>query len=221
MTEMPAVAVLSDVMTRNVHVVAPFTTVKTVARLLTENQVGALPVVDTAGFVVGVVSEADLVARVAVVPGTGTGTTAAGVMTSPAVIAPPDLPVRKAAQLMYKRQVRHLPVVDENGRLQGIVSRGDLLRLFLRGDADLKRRIEGDLLPRLAWLDREEVAIDVEGGVVDVRGSVPRRSDVEALTRLIARVDGVVGVAVAGLMWNLDDVAGRAAALGLPVLPGI
>lgn len=220
MTETPSVAVLGDVMTRSVHVVAPFTSLKTAARLLTENQVGALPVVNAEGEVVGVLSEADLIARIACAATTAPGTTAAAAMSTPAIVAPPDLPVRRAAELMHERNVRHLPVVDENGRLAGIVSRGDLLELFLRGDEDVKRRIENDLLPRLGWLDRETIAIAVDGGVVEVTGEVPRRSDVEALKRLLARVDGVVAVGISELLWHLDDLAVRAAALGLPVPPG-
>lgn len=220
MTETPSVAVLADVMTRSVHVVAPFTTLKTVVRVLTENQVGALPVIDGQGQVVGVVSESDLVARIACARETAAGTTAAAVMSTPAIVAPPDLPVRKAAALMFERSVRHLPVVDESGRLAGIVSRGDLLGLFLRGDDDVKRRIERDLLPRLGWINRETISIAVDSGVVEVSGEVPRRSDVEALRRLLARVDGVVAVGVSELLWHLDDLAIRAAALGLPVPPG-
>ena len=220
MREMPSVAVLADVMNRSVHVVAPFTSIKTVARMLYENQVGALPVVDVAGVVVGVVSEADLVARIALAPETGTGVTAAGVMSAPAIAAPPDLPVRQAAELMHRRHIRHLPVVDENGRLQGIVSRGDLLRLFLRGDEDLRRRVVDDVLPRLSWLERNRVQADVEGGIVELRGSVSRRSDVEALARVVGRIDGVVGVNTEQLGWDSDD-SGRRGGLGLPVSAGL
>ena len=221
MIETPAVAVLGDVMTRSVHVVAPFTSLKTVARLLSENQVGALPVVDAEGEVVGVVSESDLIARVACAATIAPGTTAAAAMSTPAIVAPPDLPVRRAAQLMQERHIRHLPVVDDRGRLAGIVSRGDLLDLFLRGDEDLRRRIEGDLLPRLDWLKRDSISIAIESGVVDVSGEVAKRSDVEALKRLLARVDGVVAVGVSELLWHLDDVAQRAAALGLSVPPSV
>lgn len=132
MTEVPAAAVLSDVMTRSVHVVAPFTTVKTIARLISNNEVGALPVVDDRGAVVGVVSESDLVARAAGRSAHRSGTTAADVMSAPAIVASTNLPVRDAARLMESARIRHLPVVDSSGLLRGIVSRGDLLRLYLR-----------------------------------------------------------------------------------------
>ena len=217
---MPSVALLEDVMNRSVHVVAPFTSVKTVARTLTENQVGALPVVDGAGVVVGLVSEADLVARIALAPESGTGVTAAGVMSAPAITAPADLPVRQAAELMHRRRIRHLPVVDDNGRLLGIVSRGDLLRLFLRGDDDLRRRVVDDVLPRLGWLNPRLVTAEVEGGVVELRGTVPSRGDVESLARVVARVDGVVGVNTDELGWDHEE-GDRRGRLGLPFSAGL
>jgi CBS domain-containing protein len=209
MTEMPAVAVLADVMTRSVHVVAPFTNMKTVARLISDNEVGALPVVDDRGAVIGVVSEADLVARVAGRLEQPNGTTAADVMTAPPITAPPDLPVRQAARLMQDCRIRHLPVVDTSGLLRGIVSRGDLLRLYLRGDRELGERIERDLFPRLEWIDRRAIACAVDQGVVTLSGRVGKRSDADVLTRLVARVDGVVGVDAGGLIWHIDDAARR------------
>lgn len=131
-------AVLADIMTRNVHVVAPFTPVASAARTMDDNRVGAVPVVDASGVVAGLLSLTDLVTLFMTAP--RAPSTARDVMSAPAVVAPPTMPVAQAARLMDRLRIRHLPVVDHEGRLQGIVSRGDLLRLFLRGDHEPERR---------------------------------------------------------------------------------
>ncbi len=130
-TEAPD-AVLADIMTRNVHVAAPFTPVASAARIMDDNRIGAVPVVDAAGVVAGLVSLTDLVTLFMTTP--QPAAMARDVMSAPAVVAPPTMPVAQAARLMDRLRIRHLPVVDREGRLQGIVSRGDLLRLFLSDD---------------------------------------------------------------------------------------
>jgi CBS domain-containing protein len=131
MTRAAATLVLADVMTRSVHVVAPFASMKTLALLISDNEVGALPVVDERGAVVGIVSEADLLAFVAGRSPHSLSETAADIMTSPAIVCSPDLGIHEAVRLFERHGVRHLSVVDAAGLLQGIVSRGDLLRAEL------------------------------------------------------------------------------------------
>lgn len=135
MSAAPGADTLAAVMTRSVHVVAPFSSIRSAARLIEENHISALPVVDAEGTVVGVVSAADLVGQIA--GGSRLGAVAADVMTSPPVVARPATPIREAARLMYRRHLQNLPVVDAAGRLQGIVSRGDLLRYFLGCESQL------------------------------------------------------------------------------------
>ena len=124
-----------------------------IAARLRECRVSAFPVLDAHGKVTGVVSEADLLIKEAgpdepnVVWGLlagivhhaarakAGGVTAADLMTSPAVTIGPDETVEHAARLMHDRKVKRLPVVDQAGRLVGIISRSDVLAIFDRTDA--------------------------------------------------------------------------------------
>ena len=124
-----------------------------------EYRVSAFPVVDDDGKVIGVVSEADMLAKEALdsepegMPGMITGLlrrkehekargiTAGDLMTSPAVTVAPDDTVERAARLMYTRKVKRLPVVDANGHLVGIIGRADLLAVFDRTDEEIRKEI--------------------------------------------------------------------------------
>lgn len=130
MTVMAALStpdVVGDVMTRNVHVVAPYTRLRTIARVLSDNQVSAVPVLDAAGVVLGMVSAVDIVARMAD-GGFDEEEMAGNLMSKPVAVADPDMTVDAAIRLMVDKRLRQMPVVDANGRLRGIVSRGDLLK---------------------------------------------------------------------------------------------
>ena len=107
--------------------------------LLRSRRVSGLPVVDAEGFVIGVVSETDLLTRALErQPGpwphrkhaTAAELTARDLMTRPAVTTSPDEPVAGVARLMSARKLRRLPVVDAQGHLAGIVSRSDVLSVF-------------------------------------------------------------------------------------------
>ena len=124
-----------------------------IAARLRECRVSAFPVLDGHGQVTGVVSEADLLVKEAVAdePNVVWGflagivhhaarakagaVTAADLMTSPAMTIGPDETVEHAARLMHDRKVKRLPVVDQAGRLVGIISRSDVLAIFDRTDA--------------------------------------------------------------------------------------
>jgi CBS domain-containing protein len=109
-------------MTTHVHVASPQAPFKVLVRLIEENKVGAIPIVDQHGIPIGIVSEADLL------PGEGRlETVASQLMTLPAITVPADTPLRAAAQLMQRKNIGRLIVVDHRGRIAGIVSRSNLL----------------------------------------------------------------------------------------------
>jgi CBS domain-containing protein len=113
---------VADVMTTHVHVASAQAPFKVLVRLIDENKVGAIPIVDQQGIPIGIVSEADLP------PGEQRlKTVASQLMTFPAITVPADTPLRKAAQIMQKMNIGRLIVVDPRGRIAGIVSRSNLL----------------------------------------------------------------------------------------------
>lgn len=190
-----------------VHADTPF---KEIARVLAERRISAVPVVDEQIRVVGVVSEADLLYKESRLEPHKTSvfggrqearardkaeaTVARDLMTAPAVTIGPGDDVVRAARLMEDRKVKRLPVVDEAGRLVGILSRHDLLGLFTRPDAEIRTEILEDVLLRTLWIDPREVDVTVTDGVVRLRGTVENRSVAELITRLVRRTDGVVQV---------------------------
>ncbi len=210
---------VQDVMTRNVVVASASTPFKELTRLLSAHRVGALPVVDDARRPVGVVSESDLALKeldqTGIERGTerakAAGTIAAELMTAPAVVARPDTPIATAARIMHDQGVKHLPVVDRSGTLVGIVARSDLLKVFLRGDDDLRFEILDRLAGDRLHLRPGTVEVDVVDGAVTLRGTVPRRGQALALQQLASEVDGVVAVDNR-VGFERDDVGVAAAA---------
>ena len=211
----------SDLMTHKVVSVHTDTPFKEIVKLLSEHDITAMPVVDDANRPLGVVSEADLLRResaqpdpaglLAVLddPGDGSvrpaGTTAGELMTSPTVIARPEWTVVQAARVMERSQVKRLPVVDDGGRLVGILSRADLLRVFLRRDHAIREEISGDILSRTLGIGADEVVVDVTDGRVSLRGTVESRSLIPVVLRLCEGVDGVVEVTET-LDYRTDEV---------------
>ncbi|NUU23509.1 MAG: CBS domain-containing protein [Streptomycetaceae bacterium] len=210
-------------MTTQVVTVHPETTVKEVARLLGEHRISAVPVLDQDKTLVGVVSEADLLRKEADQDGPGRlpltirsrravhearakadAETAGELMTSPAIGIAPDASVVDAARLMERHSVKRLPVVDGAGRLRGIVSRGDLLRVFLRTDERIRGEILEDLLRRDLWVDPESITVHVHDGVVELTGEMEHKTLARILVRMCRGVDGVVRVHD-HLTWALDD----------------
>ncbi|MFB7591072.1 CBS domain-containing protein [Streptomyces sp. NPDC056169] len=178
---------VGGLMTDDVVTALPDTSFKELAKLLAEHGISGLPVVDEDDHVVGVVSESDLLARRALV--------ARDLMTVPAVTVHAEEPVADAARLMVRRGVERLPVVDEEERLVGIVTRRDLLCVFLRPDPEIRHRIRVDVLVDAMGLPEDAVDVHVLDGVVTLTGRVRRRSRAVVLLRLAERVDGVVAVA--------------------------
>ncbi|MEU3351849.1 CBS domain-containing protein [Streptomyces sp. NPDC037389] len=207
---------VGDLMTRSVVRVQRGTLFTEIVHVLQEHDITAVPVVDAEDRPVGVVSEADLLAKASRrpdpygapgAPGAQANatiansfgakheaTTAEGLMTSPAVCARPDWSVVEAARTMEEHRVKRLPVVDETGRLVGLVSRGDLLRVFLRTDRAIREEIIEDVLVRTLRQPPSAVGVEVNHGQVRLSGSVRRSSLVPVLVQLCQSVDGVVSV---------------------------
>ncbi|WP_328924017.1 CBS domain-containing protein [Streptomyces sp. NBC_00190] len=182
---------VAELMTPNAVGIRRETTFKEIARLLKEFDITAVPVVDEAGRPVGVVSEADLLHR----HGSGTGaTTAAALMTSPAITAEPGWSAVRAGRAMRKHGVKRLPVIDAEGRLIGILSRSDLLQVFLRRDHAIQEEILEDVVTQTLGIRPSTLTVDVTEGVVTLSGAVGRRSLIPVLVQLCQSVEGVVDV---------------------------
>src|SRR5438270_2671514 len=158
------------VMTREVVSVRPDTTFKDCAEMVRIHRVGAFPVVDGEGRLLGILTESDLLRKEELKNGgedpRATARTAAEAMTRAVVSVTADQAVAEAARLMHQSSVRHLPVTDRDGRLIGIVARADLLKVFLRSVESIRREIDEVLMPRTFGISPGSVAIDVRGGVV-------------------------------------------------------
>ena len=197
-----------DVMTTNVVAVDLAASYKQVARVLAERSVTAVPVLDQAGRVLGVVSEADLLCkqerghrapaggtrlRTRVDKAKAAAHTAAELMTTPPVTIHADADLGSAARLMNDRHVKRLPVVDSSGRLIGIVSRHDLLSVFLRSDLDIAADVHA-IITGILLADSPAVSVSVSDGVVTLRGALSQPDHAAAAMRLASEVDGVVDV---------------------------
>jgi CBS-domain-containing membrane protein len=210
-----------DVMTQEVVTVNEHASFKDVAMLIAERRISAVPVLDREGRVLGIVSEADLVLkeeypegppegrmfqgrRRRIAQAKAAGDTAAELMTAPAVTIGPDASIAEAARLLHRHGIKRLPVVDPAGPLLGIVSRADLLKVFLRSDADIAREIREQVLMLAMWMNPDTVAIDVRDGVVTLTGQLERRSLIPITVSLVRGLDGVVDV-VDRLTFELDD----------------
>jgi CBS domain-containing protein len=199
-----------DVMTTPVITADLFTPYKEIARLLAEHKISGLPVLRLGWQVVGVVTEADLLAvqdqaarQVRLAGGRPgrrpryPGLVAGELMTTPPVTIEPDATALAAVAVMTAQHVRRLPVTGDDRQLVGIVSRRDLLNVYLRPDpgiaADVRRVLE-HILPA----DPERVTVAVRHGVVTLTGTIEpvaaRHDSILAVTSLIADVAGVVDV---------------------------
>ena len=203
---------VKDVMTGEVLAVRRDTSYKEMAARLHEYRVSAFPVIDENRRVIGVVSEADLLAKEALagehagIPAAITGilhhkehqkaegVTAGDLMTHPAVTVRPEDSVEHAARLMYTLQVKRLPVVDAGGYLVGIVSRSDLLTVFDRPDEEIHAEIVNDVILRDFLVDPALFTVTVADGVVTIKGN-PETADLgHRLVTRIRHVQGVVAV---------------------------
>jgi CBS domain-containing protein len=132
------------------------------------------------------------------------GATAVELMTSPAITIGPDASVPEAARLLHHHQFKRLPVLDPAGPLLGIVSRADLLKVFLRSDADIATEVRQQVLRRTMWIDPDTIAVGVRDGVVTLAGRLERSSLIPIVVGLVRGLDGVVEV-VDRLSFETDD----------------
>jgi CBS-domain-containing membrane protein len=221
-----------DVMTTDVVTVDRITQYKEIAQQLAEHKISAVPVLIMGRHVAGVVSEADLLAaedqtarrartgRTGVLPRTRRQAaqhpklTAEELMTKPAITIHPDAPIPRAAAVMRNNHVKRLPVVDSSGKLLGIVSRRDLLSVFLRPDAQIEAEVR-ELLTEILFADPAAITVAVHGGVVTLLGQ-PGEQDhhdlIPVAIRLIWDIDGVVDVVdkLSAEPAPAGDVANRA-----------
>ncbi|MFE2547381.1 CBS domain-containing protein [Streptomyces sp. NPDC059355] len=204
---------VADLMTDEVVSVAPGTSFKDVAKLLAQYDISGVPVLDEEDRVVGVVSQTDLLAHAGPGPDTSgqNGTeaeppTAGDVMSAPAVTVHAEGTAADAARLMTRRSIERLPVVDVEDRLIGIVTRRDLLRMFLRPDSEIRRRVTDEVLTEVLGVPTGEVEAHVVDGIVTLEGHVERRSQLPALLSLVEQLDGVVAVA-SRVTARTDDTA--------------
>ncbi|OLB80520.1 MAG: hypothetical protein AUI14_06495 [Actinobacteria bacterium 13_2_20CM_2_71_6] len=210
---------VDDVMTREVVTVAPGMGYKDIADLLVRRSVSAVPVVDADRHVLGVVSEADLLAKLEYADRVprhllatrrlrsgrqkAAGDTAGELMTAPAVTIRPTETVTGAARLMEAARIKRMPVVDEQDRLVGIVSRRDLVRLYTRPDDEVAQAVADGVL-RSLWIDPALLRIRVRAGVVTMSGQLDRRSLAEIVVAFTKATPGVVDV-VDELTYDFDD----------------
>jgi CBS domain-containing protein len=212
---------VEDVMTRDVKTVSPATSLRQVAAALAGLQVSGLPVVD-GDRVVGVISEADiLIKERGETPSRGGllglllddrseveaklhATTAGEAMTAPAITIGPRSTITEAAARMIDEGVNRLPVVDDGGKLVGIITRADLVQAFVRTDGEIEREIREDVVLGTLWIPPDRVNVLVERGQVTLSGEVETKIDAELLPKFVGRVAGVISVD-SKLTWESDE----------------
>ncbi|MFF0777968.1 CBS domain-containing protein [Streptomyces sp. NPDC003720] len=200
---------VNDVMTRAVVAVGRKAPFKDIVERMEQWKVSALPVLEGDSRVIGVVSEADLLPkeefrdsdpdrrtqlrRLPDLAKAG-AVTADEVMSTPAVTVHADATLAEAARIMAMRRVKRLPVVNTEGVLEGVVSRSDLLKVFLRPDGDLADEIRRDVVDVLFPAPAEPVHITVSDGVATLTGRVTDAARIPLAVGMVRAVEGVVGV---------------------------
>lgn len=218
---------VENVMSTDVLTVREDTAFKDVARALAWRDVSAVPVVDRDGHVLGVVSEADLLVK----QGTqeieltrslanwwrgrrdmrrALAITAGEMMSRPAVTVAENATVAGAARLMSKHNVKRLPVVNADGKLVGIVSRKDVLTVFLRKDEDIR----DDIVDRVfehgigIAVNPTTVTVEIHDGEVTLSGQLDLKSQIPLVEDMTRHIDGVVDVTVS-MGYRHDDTRGH------------
>lgn len=203
-----------EVMTEKVVSVGPGTTYGEIVEVLLENDISGVPVVAKDGTLLGMVTEADLIAKEAYTGGRrrhldllrdhlaghdpawvdkAAARTAADLMSTEVDHIAPDADLAEAARLMLEGRHKRLPVCQD-GKLVGIVSRHDLLKPFHRSDADIAADVGALLADPLRAPERHEASYAVHEGVVTLRGTTQFRSDASVLVAFVAGIPGVVAV---------------------------
>jgi CBS domain-containing protein len=213
-----------DVMTKTVVAVSQDFPFKEIVRRMEEYRVSAVPVIDGNGRLVGIVSEADLLFKEEfdtpaereprlferkarrLERSKASVLVASQLMTTPVVIIEPDASIARAARLMDQKGVKRLPVLDEGGRIVGIVSRSDLLKPFLRPDEEIAGEVVEALSRPGSLIGSRDLRVQVREGVVSLRGIVEQRSMLPVVKSTVLRIDGVVAVEN-GMGYDVDDTS--------------
>ncbi len=200
---------VKDVMTSDVVTVGEAAGYKDIVAVMRERHVSAVPVLDAAGHLAGVVSEAGLLLKEAGAPAHGghlistgrrgeqakaAGVTAADLMSRPPVTIGQDDSVVAAARRMRDRRVKRLPVVDQAGRLVGIVSRVDVLSVFSRSDTEIRDEVVKQVIGAEFALDPSAFEVTVSSGIVTITGQADSHAVAVQLADALRHVEGVVAV---------------------------
>jgi CBS-domain-containing membrane protein len=222
---------VDDVMTRDVATVREDTPYRDVVELLIGRRIGAVPVLDRGDRVTGIVSESDLLPKVAAVdaPRQGVldawwhrherakaaGRIASDVMTTPVVTVLPSVAVAAAARRMQEESVKRLPVVNGLGKLVGIVTRSNLLRIHLRPDGDIRHDVAEEVFREILAAERGEICVRTSDAVVSLTGRTHLRSTGIKAVEAAERIRGVVAV-VDDLTCDIDDRMAIGSENGVP-----
>ncbi|MGA5823803.1 CBS domain-containing protein [Kitasatospora sp. NPDC094028] len=190
----PTPSTVADVMTHAVVAVGRDADFREIAETLQRWRVSALPVLTGDGRVVGVVSEADLLLARDRDGERAEALTAGRMMTVPAVTVHPGSPLGEAARAMARGHLKRLPVVDGEDYLVGIVSRGDLLKVYLGDDRELADRVRFELVATLGPEAGLGTDVRSESGRITLTGGLPDSVSAAVLERLVRSVPGVADV---------------------------
>lgn len=203
---------VAQVMTADPVAVGEQTSFKRLAEVLIGHRITAVPVIDADDRVVGLVSDADLMLKEsepdAPVEGypfeaprrrrerrKSVATTAGELMTKPPITISPQHTVEEAARLMRRHRVRRMPVVAPvTSELRGMVTRSDLLKVYLQADQGIERKISNELLPRSLGMDPRRFTVQVADGVVTIIGEVAHEALIPGVVQALQHVEGVVHV---------------------------
>lgn len=196
-----------DLMTTEVIAVSRDTGLREAARLMFRNRVSGLPITQQDGTLIGIITEADFL-RLEVERqegGRDQVVTVGEVMSIGVVTIRPEMEIYEAAKIMAVQEVKRLPVVDDDNRLLGVISRADIVSIFTRPDDVIEDEIREDLLRRVLFIDPDDLGVSVTNGVVALSGEVGTRAEASMLEELTNRLDGVFGVET-NLTWLHADV---------------
>ena len=215
--------VVSDVMSSEVVSVDPQTPFADIAEILFRRGFRAVPVLADDGRLCGVVSEADLMATAArpapaeparwwrprhirhgKVASKAGVTIAGGLMSTDVEAVAPRTTVAAAARTMAEHKLSWMPVVDEAGTVVGVLSRRDVLSMFLRDDQAIRAEVVDDVLATMLLVDPARVAVEVHDGVVTFDGELDTRAETELAEQFTEQVTGVVAV-VNRLRYRVDE----------------
>ena len=196
-----------DLMTTEVIAESRDTGLREAARLMFRNRVSGLPITEPDGTLIGIITEADFL-RLEVERQEGARdqvVTVGEVMSIGVVTIRPEMEIYEAAKIMAVQKVKRLPVVDDDNRLLGVISRADIVSIFTRPDDVIEDEIREGLLRRVLFIDPDDLGVSVTNGVVALSGEVGTRAEASMLEELTNRLDGVFGVET-NLTWLHADV---------------